>query len=237
MNRKEFLDILRDYLIKQFSEDETNDIIRDYEEYFIDGEMEGKSDLDTISALGSPKSIARDLINQIENDEIKDTKKDKLEEVFLRCKKSLKEKYYMGKEFLEKKLTPRLNNNSLPNEVVRIILILISALLIVPTFLAICFMACIAGVLSLSLITFLISVPLMVSFSWPEPQIALFFIFLSIAFIGIQILSWQIFVFAVKYMKRIYKKYANWIKTKKLYINAIKEKSNGKKDKGGKNNE
>ena len=69
MNRKEFLDILRDYLKKDFSEDEINDIIRDYEEYFVNGEIEGKSDLDTIAALGSPKSIARDLINQIKDED------------------------------------------------------------------------------------------------------------------------------------------------------------------------
>ena len=87
MNRKEFLDILRDYLKKDFSEDEINDIIRDYEEYFVNGEMEGKSDLDTIAALGSPKSIAKDLINQINEDESKNTKKDKIEDIFIKSKR------------------------------------------------------------------------------------------------------------------------------------------------------
>ena len=80
MNRKEFLDILRDYLRKDFSEDDINDIIRDYEEYFVDGELEGKSDLETIAGLGSPKSIAKDLISQIKDKEEINNKKDKIDD-------------------------------------------------------------------------------------------------------------------------------------------------------------
>ena len=77
----------------------------------------------------------------------------------------------------------------------------------------------------------------MISFSWAAPEIACFFIFLSIAFVGFQILAWQVFVFIVKYMKKIYKTYINWIKTRKIYINASKSKENMKEYKGGKDNE
>lgn len=240
MNRKEFLDILRDYLKKDFSEDETNDIIRDYEEYFVNGEIEGKSDLDTIAALGSPKSIARDLINQTKYREGANSKKDKIDDIYIKSKRKIKEYWFKGKDFLEKRLTPSSsNNNSLSTKGIRVILFLLSLVLVVPAFLAVCFMASIAGMLALFLIAFLITIPLMVSFSWSAPQIAFFFIFLSIAFIGFQILAWQVFALIVKYMKKIYKTYINWVKTRKIYINAnkIKEDMNMEEHKGGKDNE
>lgn len=240
MNRKEFLDILRDYLKKDFSEDEISDIIRDYEEYFVNGEIEGKSDLDTIAALGSPKSIARDLIKQIKDDESKSNKKDKIEDIFIKYKRKMKESCFRCKDFLDEKLTPSLNNEkSLSSKGVRVVLTLLSLVLIVPAFMIICFMAFIAGMLSLSLITFFIAIPLMISFSWSAPQIAFFFIFLSIAFIGFQIIAWQIFIFIVKYMKKTYKTYNNWIKTRKIYINANEPIGNINKEEyeGGKDDE
>ena len=46
MKKEDFLEILRDYLKKDFSEDEVMDILRDYEEYFVDGIIEGKSEID-----------------------------------------------------------------------------------------------------------------------------------------------------------------------------------------------
>lgn len=239
MNRKEFLDILRDYLKKNFSEDEINDIIRDYEEYFVNGEIEGKSDLDTIAGLGSPKLIAKDLINQIKDNESESNKKDKIEEICINCKGKLKEYYFKGKNFVEEKLTPSLNNNSFSEKGIKVILFLLSLILIVSSFIAIGFMVFIASMLALSLIIFFMTIPLMVSFSWSAPQIVFFFIFLSISFIGFQILAWQVFIFIVKYMKKIYKAYINWIKTRKIYINAIKLKENINKEEfeGGKDNE
>ena len=61
MKKEDFLEILRDYLKKGFSEDEVMDILRDYEEYFVDGIIEGKSEIEIISSLGSPKEIANEL--------------------------------------------------------------------------------------------------------------------------------------------------------------------------------
>ena len=55
MKKEDFLEILKDYLKKGFSEDEVTDILRDYEEYFVDGIIEGKSEIDIIQSLGSPK--------------------------------------------------------------------------------------------------------------------------------------------------------------------------------------
>ena len=64
MEKEEFLDILRDYLEKDFSITEIEDILRDYKEYFIDEVIEGKTEQDIISSLGSPKSIAKELIEE-----------------------------------------------------------------------------------------------------------------------------------------------------------------------------
>ena len=62
MKKEDFLEILRDYLKKGFSEDEVMDILRDYEEYFVDGIIEGKREIEIIQSLGSPKEIANELL-------------------------------------------------------------------------------------------------------------------------------------------------------------------------------
>ena len=64
MKKEDFLEILRDYLKKGFSEDELTDILRDYEEYFVDGIIEGKSEIEIIESLGSPKEIANELLKE-----------------------------------------------------------------------------------------------------------------------------------------------------------------------------
>ena len=64
MKKEDFLEILRDYLKKGFSEDEVMDILRDYEEYFVDGIIEGKSEIEIKSSLGSPKEIAIELLSE-----------------------------------------------------------------------------------------------------------------------------------------------------------------------------
>lgn len=55
MKKEDFLEILRDYLKKGFSEDEVMDILRDYEEYFVDGIIEGKSENRNNSIIGFTK--------------------------------------------------------------------------------------------------------------------------------------------------------------------------------------
>lgn len=243
MNRKEFLEILRDYLKKGFSEDEINDIIRDYEEYFVDGELEGKSDLETISSLGSPKSIAKELIDQINKEERYkiNNKKDKINDMYVNIKIKFKETFANSKDFIDEKLTVNLQGSGdLSSKSIKVILFLLSLLLILPSAIFIGIMLCMAGFLTFTLIGFFVAIPIMISLSWTQPEIALFFIFLSLAFIGFQILAWQIFLFIMRYMNTLYKKYKNWIKTRKIYINADKLKKEmdiEKSNKGGENNE
>lgn len=55
MNKVEYLDVLNDYLLKYYSEEESLDILRDYEEYFLNGKLDGKTEQEIILELGSPK--------------------------------------------------------------------------------------------------------------------------------------------------------------------------------------
>ena len=82
MKKEDFLEILKDYLKKGFSEDEIIDILRDYEEYFIDGAIEGKSEIEIISSLGSPKEIANELLYE-DNIKKENKVKGKLESFFI----------------------------------------------------------------------------------------------------------------------------------------------------------
>ena len=61
MTRNEFLSQLAQAL-EQLSQSERKDILRDYEEYFIDAESAGRSDAEVIAMLGEPNKIAEQLI-------------------------------------------------------------------------------------------------------------------------------------------------------------------------------
>ena len=165
---------------------------------------------------------------------------DKIEKIYINLKNKTKEIFFKSKNYIEEKLTPdSQKKGSLSNKAVSIILFLLSLALIIPAFGIVLFMVSVAAVLIMSLIIFVTAIPLMVSFAWPSPEIVCFFIFMSMAFIGFQILSWQIFVFVVRLMRKVYRRYINWIKTRKIYVDADirKEVINSNKNKGGKEHE
>ena len=89
MKKEDFLEILRDYLKKGFSEDEVMDILRDYEEYFVDGIIEGKSEIEIIQSLGSPKEIANELLAE-SNIKSENKVKGKVENFFIEAKGKFK---------------------------------------------------------------------------------------------------------------------------------------------------
>lgn len=62
MNKLDYLDMLKDYLLKSYSEEECLEIIRDYEEYFLNGKLDGKTEQEIILELGSPKKVVEELI-------------------------------------------------------------------------------------------------------------------------------------------------------------------------------
>ncbi|MGL4914577.1 MAG: DUF1700 domain-containing protein [Romboutsia sp.] len=234
LNKIEFLEILRDYLKKDFSEYEINDILRDYEEYFVDGLIEGKSDMEIIEALGSPKIIANELIAQM-NKEGKNKKysNDKFNERYNLLKLRIKEKYVNAKEYFSEKLTPNINNENHDKnrKWIQIILTILSMILIIPAIGITIILICIGIVLFISVVAFLGTMPLAINFVKGATEVTALYIFASMAFIGGEILAWQIYIFLIVMSRRILKGYTNWLKTRNLYINASKKKEeNDKKE-------
>lgn len=60
MSKKNFLLCLKKQL-RKLPKNEKEEIIQDYEEYFMIGEGEGKTESQIVAALGSPKQIAKEL--------------------------------------------------------------------------------------------------------------------------------------------------------------------------------
>lgn len=61
MNKEQFLQEMEAMLVR-LPEEERADIVRDYEEYFVAGMENGKTETEIATALGSPKKIARELL-------------------------------------------------------------------------------------------------------------------------------------------------------------------------------
>ncbi|HBG5346215.1 TPA: DUF1700 domain-containing protein [Clostridioides difficile] len=240
LNKTEFLEILKDYLKKDFSESEVNDILRDYEEYFVDGLIEGKSDMEIIASLGSPKSIAKELILQTKEKNIEEEKiinTDVLNDKFSKFKSDMKkgysilkdeakEKYSKSKENIDGKI---MNTDILNRQVIKVALVVLSLFLIVPAFAFICTIISVAVALVCSLIAFVISIPFVIKFIAMVPDVTMFCIFATIAFVGIEILAWQILLFAIKLGKQLLNNYIHWIKRKNIYIKANEKMEKRKK--------
>ena len=80
ITKNDYLDVLKDYLLKVYSEEESLDILRDYEEYFLNGKLEGisihdrcaaclsgKTEEEIILELGSPKRIVQEIREEEKN--------------------------------------------------------------------------------------------------------------------------------------------------------------------------
>ena len=202
MKKEDFLEILRDYLKKDFSEDEVMDILRDYEEYFVDGIIEGKSEIDIIQSLGSPKEIANELLAE-SNIKSENKVKGKVESFFIEAKGKFKS---------------RLNK-----------------------FFAFAILCSTIGVgigLIGSLIALVAGTPFAISLMNVMPEVKMVIIFAFIAYIGFEILIWQLFITVVRLEKKAFKIYVTWLKTNKLYIDgSIKKEEIEKYDEIMKDND
>lgn len=234
LNKREFLEILKDYLSNHFSDDEVNDILRDYEEYFIDGEIEGKSDIQIIESLGSPKSIVRDLVDEMNSSKVNSSNKrfDKIYDNLNKVKLKFRDRYQKSKEIINNKLTPNLKNDEegLSTKLIKILLTVLSAGLIFIGVLFVLFMIFIGmGIIAsnIAFVTLIItSGPLFAL----DKSITLLIIFTSITILGFDILGIQAYIYLLKLGKKLYKRYINWLKNKKIYINAKERKVNYKGD-------
>lgn len=227
LNKSEFLEILKDYLKKDFSEDEVADILRDYEEYFVDGVIEGKSDMEIIQALGSPKSIANELISQMRNNnESQSSRRDSIDDKLNIIKLRAKENYNKSKKYISEKLTPNIENEDHKEnrKWIQVALAILSLFLIIPAFGVLMTLITIGIGLVASLIIYGGTVIFTFKFIVSTPEIIGLFIFASMVFIGGEILAWQIYIFVIRLCKKIVKSYINWMKTRNIYINASKKK-------------
>lgn len=224
MKKEDFLEILKDYLKKGFSEDEIIDILRDYEEYFIDGAIEGKSEIEIISSLGSPKEIANELLYE-DNIKKENKVKGKLESFFIEAKGKLKSELNKFKVNLDDK------NHIKSRKKIEVLQILITIILI-PIAFSIAISTIGVGIsLVASLIAFIIGTPFAISLMNVMPEIKMVIIFGFIAYIGLEILMWQLFIVVVRLEKKALKAYITWLKTNKLYIDgSIKKEKLDKYD-------
>lgn len=237
MNKREFLEILKDYLSKYFSDNEVNDILRDYEEYFIDGEIEGKSDIEIIASLGSPKSIVRDLVGEMEESKQSEKNKqfDKIHDMYNKFKINAKEQFYNGKEFINEKLTPSLSEdrNGFSTKLIKLLLSLLSFMLVIPA-------AVFAlGMFSMGLTIIAGNIALFVIIGTSGPlfqldkSIGFLIVFISMAAIGFDIIVCQIYFYILKIGKKLFTKYISWLKTRNLYINARERKDSKQEEVDG----
>ena len=212
MRKEDFLEILKDYLKKSFSEDEIMDILRDYEEYFIDGKIEGKTEMEMISALGSPKEIAAELLAESEVN--KDNKfKGKMESFYITFKnkcKSISNKFKVNLN--DKDHAKSRKKISIMQVILTIILIPFATLIASST---IGFGLGLIGSIFLAIV----GTPFAISLMSVMPELKMVIVFGVISYIGLEILMWQLFIAIVKLEQRIVKIYITWIKTNQLYIN------------------
>ncbi|MEF9934669.1 MAG: DUF1700 domain-containing protein [Clostridium sp.] len=226
MTKQEFLDILRDYLRGYFTLAEISDILRDYEEYFLNGELEGKSEKQVIESLGSPKSIAEDLIREIKGDvPLND------EGTIYNDMRSL------GSSFIEllkkagKKVSGFLSssdiiNGKIPTWVVKLLLVILT-LCILP------FVLSVVGGMIISIVGLILGtctslVGLVSSFVFigTDGAIGWFIFFIALVGIGVMIALWTMFIAIYKLLKLGYIRYSSWVKTRCMYIKVKNKKDN-----------
>lgn len=224
MNRKDFLDILHDYLKGTFSEMEINDILRDYEEFFLNGELEGKGDAEIIKNLGSPKSIAKELIEEMKgpdkvNGQYKEKVNTEAKRVWSGIKSTGRKASEKGKEFLD---SSSIVHGNISGTLVKIIMILITIILIPPAIAVI-------GTMIVSGLA-LIGTSLANFMGWIVSAILLginlslgvFGLFLCITWTGVTILSWILYALIFKGLKHIMISYIGWIKKRNMYVRVKK---------------
>lgn len=225
MRKDDFLEILRDYLKKSFSEDEITDILRDYEEYFIDGAIEGKSEMEIISGLGSPKEIATELLaeNDIHN---KNKVQSKVESLYITFKSKTKSTLNKFKVNLNDE------NHVKSRKKITFMQVLLTIILIPFVFMIATSTVGFGMGLIGSVLAAIVGTPFAVSLASVMPEVKMVIIFGFIAYIGLEILLWQLFIAIFKLEKRAVKIYLTWIKTNQLYINGSIKKEEMEQDGG-----
>ena len=214
MKKEDFLEILRDYLKKGFSEDEVMDILRDYEEYFVDGIIEGKSEIE-FSSWKEVENYLKEIANELlaeSNIKSENKVKGKVENFFIEAKG----KFKSGLNKFKVNLNDKEHVKS--RKKIEILQVLLTIILLPFAFAIVCSTIGVGIGLIGSLIALVIGTPFAISLTNVMPEIKILIIFLFIAYIGFEILIWQLFIAVVRLEKKSFKIYITWIKTNQLYI-------------------
>lgn len=235
MNRKDFLEILRDYLKGTFNEMEINDILRDYEEFFLNGELEGKSDEEIIKTLGSPKFIARELIDEMKgpgnvgvnnNGEFKEKLNKGAKKVWVGVKSTSKKAGEKSKEFLD---SSSIVHGNMSGTLIKVIMVILTCILIVPSFFVVISMfaggVTLVGASLANFLGFVVSA----LFLGININLGLFGLFLCLTWLGFNILFWLLYCLIFKVLKHLTVEYISWIKNRNMYVR-VKEKYEEKKE-------
>lgn len=230
MNRDDFLDILKDYLEKYFNKSELDDILRDYEEYFLNAQLEGKSDEDIVNVLGSPKSVAKELINEIKFNSTND-EKNYGKEMDIIILKNIKMYLSKGKEkttsiikrMKDKLSADKIINGHMSSILVKVLIAIGYLALFIGVLLSILVLCCTLGFLIVGVIG---EVPIFItgfSLLSINSSLGILIIFIGIFILGVLILLSSLFFNLVKLMRKIIFNYVNWSKTKLMYVKVRKK--------------
>ncbi|WP_346961459.1 DUF1700 domain-containing protein [Clostridium sp.] len=229
MTKNDFLDILRDYLKGAFSELEINDILRDYEEFFLNGELQGKSDEEIIKTLGSPKSIAKELTEEMKvqgkstsssNSEFRD--KD-AKSLWKSVKRQGKKAGNKTKEFLD---SNSVINGKISSAGVKLIIVIISILLFFPALaVTMSMIGSGLGLIGMSIANFIgyLGTAFLCGI---DISMGVFGFFACIAWTGFIILGWTLYCLVYKGLKYLVVSYISWVKTRNMYVRVKDQQEN-----------
>lgn len=232
MNKNDFLDILRDYLKGTFSQLEINDILRDYEEFFLNGELQGKSDEEIIRGLGSPKSIAQELMEEMKGQS--PTSENNTSEVFEKVNKEAKRAWKTAKvtgrkagnkakEFLDSNSV--INGNISSAGVKLIITLLTIGIVILAMPIILTMLGGLLTLIGMSIANFIgyLGAAILCGVNL---SMGVFGFFACIAWTGFLILGWLLYSLVYKGLKFLWVKYISWVRTRKMYVRVKEQQKN-----------
>lgn len=227
MRKEDFLEILKDYLKNSFSQEEIMEIVRDYEEYFVDGEIEGKSEIEIIASLGSPKEIAKELVAQSSDKNTNKSKfKNKFEDMYIALKG--KSKTLLSKLRVNLKDKNHVKNRNTAKYIQKLLRIIEIPFKLVINIGLICFALTLIGLI----VGPILLAPFITSFMSVMPELKMVVVFGIIGYIGLEILLWQLFFVVFKLLRKLKKAYKNYLDTNDLYIKGSIKKEAREQDGG-----
>lgn len=234
MNKVEYLDMLKDYLMKYYSEEEIFEILRDYEEYFVNGKLDGKTDSEIILELGSPKKIVLDLIEEdgVEKNDLFSNLKDRFykwydRRFFEKVQKKSSEIVDEGKTVVKR------NKSTISFVFTNILLLFLHFIMFCIVMTLVCFLISMVLLTIAGVVTAIVLTPvtinglsfLTMSYAW--------IIFPILLAIGLFILMSILIYYFSKFLYKFILEYINWVKVQMMYKRAennslnIENKDNG----------